>query len=61
MLGALHFDHVGAEIAEHHRAVGTRERLRHVDDFDSGQRCNVSHERSELVLYNRALVYGPAR
>ena len=45
---SLDLDHVGPEIAEHHRAVRSRERLRHVDDFDSGQRCNVSHERSEL-------------
>jgi len=47
-LGPLHFDHVGTEIAEHHRAIGTCERLRHVDDFDSGQGCDVSHECSEL-------------
>ena len=54
--GRSTFDHVGAEIAEQHRAIRSRERLRHVDDFDSVQRSLNGQERSRLVLYNRALV-----
>jgi hypothetical protein len=45
---SLHFDDVGAEVTEQHRAIRARQRLRHVDDFDAGQWCNVRHERSRL-------------
>ena len=48
-LRSFDLDDVGAEIAEQHRAVGSRERLRHVDDFCSVQRSGIGHERFRLL------------
>src|SRR5213594_1711609 len=41
--GVLHLDHVGAQIAEQHRAVRARELVREVEDAEAVERAGRHH------------------
>jgi len=42
-VGVLHLDHVGAQIAEQHRAVRARELVREVEDAEAVERAGRHH------------------